>query len=269
LNTLNTQFQLFKPSRSDLELQMLSFLAQESWASDVNLCVLLQISRRTLLGVLRPMVVAKTIKSVLQKIMGGTVQLFGITSLGHKQLFRTQTTPSEFAQLVPKPNPLTARISPTFIPHRLDIQLLRIRAERAGWTNWVNADTGQKLNLEASVLSSNSRLNLRSNTNAQIQSEHRPDAWCTNPLGKRVCIECERTIKSKPRYATILCDYLLALKRGDFDGVIWVCPDLDLRDRLDNLITSITHVQISGLSVLIPRNRFEQFEFKTFEQWVT
>ena len=71
-------------------------------------------------------------------------------------------------------NLLTNKVSPTLIAHRLDIQMLRIRAERAGWTNWISADFGREI-----VKSSRVKL-----LNPFYQSQCRPDArphrgaWC-------------------------------------------------------------------------------------------
>ncbi len=258
MNYSTTQILLIKPTRCEMESLILQFLAVESWSSQHNLCELLQINKRNLLSVLKPMLNKRTLKAILQGVMGGEVQLYGITRLGYKSLSNEYGVFCEDLDL--NPNLLTPRISPTFIPHRLDIQMLRIRAERAGWSNWINADTGQLININ--------KQNKPQLGQANLVSEHRPDAWCTNTLGERFCIECERTMKSKSRYTDILCNYLLALKRGDFDGVIWVCPDLDLRNKLANLITSITHVRIGLLSVLVPRNRFERLIFMTFDEWV-
>jgi hypothetical protein len=198
--------------------------------------------------------------------MGGEVQLYGITHAGRKYV-NQQASPISTMDWHAKiqlnhpssPNLLSARISPTFIPHRLDVQMLRIKAERAGWSGWISADVGQPLKLkQVKTIQMNSALNM---------SEHRPDAWCTDPRGERVCIECERTIKSKARYTSILCDYLLAFRRGEFDRVVWVCPDPGLRDKLEKLMTSITHVQIGAVSAIIPRSRFERLKFMTFDEW--
>ena len=261
-NSSRSQLQLFKPSKYEQELSVLEFLSVESWSNEFNLADLLQISPRGLGGVLKPMIINKLIKSVDQKIMGGSVKLLGITSLGQKKLRLSAYKPSDFEMPNTELNlqiVSLSRISPTFIPHRLDIQMLKIRAERAGWTNWVNADTGEDRKKGSSQ-------HLRLALSAPVL-EHRPDAWCTDPSGNRLSIECERTIKSKPRYSEIVRDYLLALKRGDIDRVLWVSPDQDLRDRLAYLITSITHVQIGVQKLLIPRVRFERFDYLTFEQW--
>ncbi len=259
MSLLTKQLRLVKLNSLETELLILNFLSFESWTNDTNLCDLLQITKRSLRKILNAMLSKKMIKEVLVNIMGGEVLLYGITSSGVKFASKNYLTlqPSNALNSIPKL--LSTRLSPTFIPHRLDIQMLRIRAERAGWTQWVNADTGQVVDFH--------REGIKHCGLPILVSQHRPDAWSINPVGDRVCVECERTIKSKPRYAAILCDYLLALKRGDFDEVIWVSPNIDIRNKLENLITSITHVQIGLISVLIPRNRFERFHFMTYDDW--
>jgi len=261
LRLLTKQLRLVKVDSLETELLILNFLSLESWTNDTNLSDLLQIAKRSLSKILKPLLFKKMIKQVLLNIMGGEVLLYGITSSGVKFASKHYLNFQASNGLNSFPKLLSTRLSPTFIPHRLDIQMLRIRAERAGWTQWVNADTGHVFDLH--------REGIKHCGLPILVSQHRPDAWSVNPVGDRVCVECERTIKSKLRYAAILCDYLLALKRGDFDQVIWVCPNTDIKNKLENLITSITHVQIGLVSVLIPRNRFERFHFMTYDDWVS
>jgi len=253
------QLSLLKPSKAQFEMLLLGFLQLESWASDINLCDLLQVSKRALMGILKPMLKDKLVKGVVQKVMGGEISLFGITSLGHSYLIGSSTCAEVRAGNYSKSNRLKMRLSPIFLPHRLDIQMLRIRAERAGWKNWVNADLGQ--DLQSRVIPAHLV------GQPILSSEFRPDAWGTNPLGERVCLECERTVKSKIRYVAILCDYLMALKREDFDLLMWVSPTQEIKRKLEHLITSITHVQIGSLNVLIPRNRFERIRFLSYDEW--
>ena len=260
------QPQLISIQKSESEMLVLQFLFMENWSSAKNLCDLLRIDQRKLLTILKPLLKSKFLKEVLQQVMGGEVQLYAITHAGRKYLSQQAVSnspldhqPSRPLALNSRSKLLSSRISPTFVPHRLDVQMLRIRAERAGWSGWICADVGQPLKLnQLNELHLNSSLH---------SSQHRPDAWCTDPFGERVCIECERTIKSKARYASILCDYLLALRRGEFDRVVWVCPDPKLRDKLQMLMTSITHVQIGAASAIIPRSRFERFKFMSFDEW--
>lgn len=262
----DVQPQLIITKRAEGEMLVLQFLFVEYWSSAINLCDLLRIDQRKLLHILRPILKTKLIKGVLQQVMGGEVQLYAITHAGRKYLIQhaVSNTSVDWQNHIPfqqfsKSLLLSARISPTFVPHRLDVQMLRIRAERAGWSGWICADVGQPVKLnQANEIQLNSLLHER---------QHRPDAWCTDPKGERVCIECERTIKSKVRYASILCDYLLALRRGEFDRVVWVCPEPQLRDKLEIIMTSITHVQIGAVSAIIPRSRFERFKFMSFDEW--
>ena len=257
------QLKLLAPTKVEMQFLMLRFLKSESWSNTNNLCELLQISSRLLTGVLSPMIKEKLIKSVMQQIMGGETQLYGITNAGYICLAEHEKSINGLSALgaESKHEMLTHRISPTFVPHRLDIQMLKIRAERAGWTNWITADLGRTLITEP--------LREVQVGASHIEGSFRPDAWCTDLSGQRVCVECERTMKSKIRYSQILCNYLLALKRGEFERVIWVCPEQKLKQNLQSVITSITHVEIGSLEIVVPRNRFDQFSFMTFDEWAT
>ena len=201
------QLKLLAPTKVEMQFLMLRFLKSESWSNTNNLCELLQISSRLLTGVLSPMIKEKLIKSVMQQIMGGETQLYGITNAGYICLAEHEKSINGLSALgaESKHEMLTHRISPTFVPHRLDIQMLKIRAERAGWTNWITADLGRTLITEP--------LREVQVGASHIEGSFRPDAWCTDLSGQRVCVECERTMKSKIRYSQILCNYLLALKR--------------------------------------------------------
>jgi len=258
------QLKLISTPRAQSQFLILSFLKSEAWTSHENLCELLDISTHQLKIILNTLIKEKLIKEVLQEIMGGKTQLYGITRSGCKRLDQWRESslyPLGLATGKSKspPNLLTERISPTFIPHRLDVQMLRIRAERAGWTDWVSADIGRPIFVQ--------ERNHIDMSGSLAQRAFRPDAWCTDPQKLRVCVECERTMKSKARYSQILCDYLLALKRGEFDRVIWVCPDQKMRQNLQKTIMSITHVQIGSLMVAVPRGRFDNLSFMTFEEW--
>ena len=258
------QLRLISKPKSQSQLLILNFLKLESWTNDKNLCELLEINTKQLKIILNPLIEEKLVKRVLQEIMGGKTQLYGITHSGCKRFdqLRLSTLHSNDVianKMQSTPSLLTERISPTFVPHRLDIQMLRIKAERAGWTDWVSADLGRSVCVrERNPLKLGGSL---------AERAFRPDAWCTDPQKQRVCVECERTMKSKIRYSQILCDYLLALKRGEFERVIWVCPDQKIRQSLQNTIMSITHVQIGSLMVVVPRGRFDQLSFMTFDEW--
>jgi hypothetical protein len=95
----------------------------------------------------------------------------------------------------------------------------------------------------------------------------RPDAFALSPSGRRVAIECERTIKSPKRYLDILNGWLQAIRKGELDRVVWVSPDERIRDRLKQIVTNITHLRIAGQEVLIPRDRFDNLTFLTYAEW--
>ena len=92
-----------------------------------------------------------------------------------------------------------ARVGLSILQHTIGVQRLRVQAEQAGWTGWVNGDRA-----------------------ADFDAESRPDALVTDPQNTRWCIEYERTMKVRSKYEGILFTRLKAIKGGRFSRVIWV-----------------------------------------------
>lgn len=221
-------------------LLILRFLRLEIWADVTNIGDLLQVRSLAATRALDKLLSEDLLRHHLLPTMGGHLILYGITAHGQAM---TADAGEEVLDKVFMPS----RVAPTYARHTLDIQMLRIRAERAGWTAWVNADRVDKW--EAGQM--------------------RPDAFATSPQGKRVAIECERTIKSPKRYLDILNGWLQAIRKGEVDRIVWVSPDGRIRDRLKQIVTNITHLRIAGQEVLIPRDRFDNLTFLTYAEWPT
>lgn len=138
------------------------------------------------------------------------------------------------------------RISILNIQHQLDLQLLHIKANKAGWINWVDGDRLGNLH----------------------QGGKRPDAISTSPAGHITAIECERTIKTTKRYQQILASYLRAIKAGDFHQVVWVTPSSELAARLGSIIKSVKIVPIAGQKVAIdPARHHQHLYFADYSNW--
>jgi hypothetical protein len=181
---------------------------------------------------------AELVRTERVALVGGHITLIGITH--HGQALATDSLERVIDKVF-----TPSRISPTYVRHILDIQFLRIKAEHAGWANWVNADRIEKWQ----------------------EGHARPDAFVIDLVGRRVAVECERTIKSPKRYVEILNTWLQAIRRGEVQRVIWVSPDEAVRDRMCKIITSITHVDVAGQKIIIPRDRFENLDFLTYAEW--
>lgn len=92
-----------------------------------------------------------------------------------------------------------ARVGLSILQHTIGVQRLRVQAEKAGWTGWVNGDRA-----------------------ADFDAESRPDAIATDPGGIVWCVEYERTMKVRSKYEGILFTRLRAIKSGKYSRVIWV-----------------------------------------------
>jgi hypothetical protein len=216
----------------------LRFLREEIWTDYKNLGQLLGVNPAATYRTVSSLAKTEIIRIERVPIVGGTVVLIGITHHG-------QAIAANVGERVMDKVFIPGRVSATYFRHTLDIQLLRIKAERAGWTSWVNADRVEKW----------------------PEGQARPDAFVMDLRGRRIAVECERTIKSPKRYNQILNVWLQAIRRGDVQRVVWVSPSEMIRDRLRQLITSITHVEVNGQKVLIPKDRFENIEFLTYAEW--
>lgn len=218
--------------------QTLRFLRDEIWTDYENLGLLLSVKPSATYRTVAALQKDRLLRLERVPIVGGHITLIGITS--HGQAFATLMgeRPNE---KVFAPN----RVSTTYLRHTLDIQYLKIKAEKAGWTQWVNADRVEKWQT----------------------GKVRPDAFASDLLDRRVAIECERTIKSPKRYVQILGDWLQEIRQGHVDYVVWASPTPQIRERLKNTVTSISHVNLAGQEVLIPKDRFEKLQFLTYEEW--
>ncbi len=217
---------------------ILRFLREEIWADTANIGELLQVKPAAVSRTLQRLSEQGLVRSHQIPITGGNLTLHGITT--HGQAMATEEGES-VCEKVFSPS----RVSSVYARHTLDIQLLRIGAERAGWHHWVNADRVEKW----------------------PAGQARPDAFVQDLLGRRVAVECERTIKSPKRYCDILNAWLQGIRRGEVNRVVWVSPDPRVRDRLRQIITSITHVEVAGQKIVIPRDRFENISFLTYSEW--
>ena len=217
---------------------ILRFLRAEIWTDHKNLGELLKIMPASTNRTVNSLIKAELLRTNRVALVGGHITLIGITH--HGQALSTDPN-EEVVEKVFEPN----RVSKTYLRHSLDIQYLRIKAERSGWTGWINADRVKKWQ----------------------ESQGRPDAFAMDAAGRRIAVECERTIKSPKRYIQILSTWLQSIRRGDVQRVVWVSPTAAVRDHLRKIITNITHVELGGKMVLIPRDRFQKLDFLTYAEW--
>lgn len=133
------------------------------------------------------------------------------------------------------------RVGLTVIKHTLDLQRLKLACLRAGWKNWTRPDS------------------------SKWTKNYRPDALARMPDGKTVCIECERTIKTKKRYKTVLANHLSGITKGAFQHVIYVSPTADKARNVERIFRSISTLEVTGETILVEPRIDAHFTFTTYE----
>lgn len=222
--------------------QVLRFLRQEIWSSQDILGSVMGLASRTAAhknlhrmeaeGLLR--------RHQVQGLGGGSVTLWGITPHGQGLAFELGTEEPLSAYFEPQ------RVAEQTIRHGLDLQRVRVRLEQAQWTGWQNGD----------------RLT------ALLKGGKRPDAMVTSPSGERWAIEIERTIKTTKRYEQVLASYLQAIKAGEVDYVVWLCPSAALAARLQAIVCGIREVVIQRQRYQVdPQRHHAALAFYGVEDW--
>lgn len=172
--------------------------------------------------------------------LGGPVTIWGITAHGQSMAFDPATETAFGVYFEP------GRISEQSIRHQLELQRLRLGAEAAGWSNWVDGD-------RLAVLPTGGQ---------------RPDALALDTQLRKCAIECERTMKTSKRYQSILVGYLRALKSAEIERVIWVSPTADFSRRLRAIVTGISKVSIGGQTIMIdPLKHHLKLQFTDYSRW--
>jgi hypothetical protein len=227
--------------KAEKQFLVLRFLRQHLWSTQLILQTVLKLqSRQATHKSLCQMQQAGLVKSHVFNALGGKITLWGITAHGQIVAFIPEHEEPYSAYFEP------SRISEQMMRHQLDLQMIRIKAEELGWTNWLDGDRLGQLENDAK----------------------RPDATVLNESGLKVAIECERTFKTTKRYEQILLSYLRLLKNGVIKEVIWVSPSEDFSKRLKVLITSIKKLKVAGQFIQIdPNKHHANLYFCTYEDW--
>ena len=220
---------------------VLRFLRQHLWSSQLILQSVLGLaSRQATHKTLKQMAELGLIKTHIYEALGGKITLWGITINGQALAFNIESEEMVKAYFEP------SRISEQNIRHQLDLQKLRVVAERNGWSDWQDGDRLGGLGKNAK----------------------RPDAIANDKPGLKVAIECERSFKAGRRYEQILLNYLKIIKAGDVSKVIWVCPTNDFAKRLEVLIKSIKSLKVAGQTIQIePEKHHKNIYFCSYADW--
>lgn len=227
--------------KNEKRILLMRFLRQHLWSTQDILQEALQLmSRQAAHKTLVQLERDGLLKRYNYQALGGAITLWGITAHGQAMSFDVESEEPYSAYFEP------SRISEQNIRHQLDLQKLRLAAEHTGWTNWTD---GSRLG----DIPKNGK---------------RPDAITIDPQGRRIAIECERTIKTRKRYEQILVTYLRAIKSGKVDMVIWVSPTSEISQRLKAIVTGIKTVSIAGQRITIePDKHHRSLAFTDYACW--
>ena len=228
--------------KEEKEHKILRFLRDQIWSTPEILGEVANVkARQTIHQTLSRMEKQDLITRHQLESLGGKKTVWGITNHGQICAFDPD------ADEAPNQNYFDpSRVAETTAHHHIGIQKIRLVAEKSGWSNWIDGNT-----LKAST-----------------KDGKRPDALFTSPSGIRCAIEFERSFKTIKRYEAILSTYLQTLKQGDVDGVVWICPDLKFKKRLEKIMLGIKKVNVRGQSVLIEPSRHHcKLVFVTINEW--
>lgn len=168
-----------------------------------------------------------------------TQRIVGITAHGLAFAFDADE------QLEKRPTFEPSKVKLSTLQHEVDIQLLRIQAERAGWKNWT---PGTRLGPSQA-------------------GANRPDAIVLDPQRRIVAVEVERTIKTSKRYEAILSHYLQSVAKGQYGRIVWVCPTADLAARLHRILLAISAVPINGKRIALEPRHYDLLQVLDYAQW--
>lgn len=214
----------------------MSFLASgEVYTTLAVSAELLQTSERTALRFLQKLLKEKLIKVDENVVSHTTLKLWGISDHGINM--------TESAHPKAKPFALS-RTNPSWVQHHIDGQLIRIRAERAGFTRYI---PGKLLMV----------------TNEQ-RLKKLPDALVTRPDGRHVAVEIERYVKSRKRMADVISAHLSQIISGQYDFVYYFTPH---KFALDRAFVAVQFIRIEGKQIQLSENhraRFKTFDLKSW-----
>jgi len=175
---------------------------------------------------------------VSDNIIAKSVRLYGITTHGAVMAQTEEDDPLIVHTFQP------SKVNLTTLQHRIDTQILRIEAERAGRT-WVALN-----NIE---LSKGSKL---------------PDGMILRPDGSRIAIEVERTAKSPKRYQEIANLYANTFKSNNLVNVLYLFPNTGLKNRVERIFNALPRLG-DGINAIQLKEGdiYSLFTFMTYEEF--
>jgi hypothetical protein len=141
-----------------------------------------------------------------------------------------------------------------FVPHQLEIQLARIKAEQNGWRDWKPARALMNQGL--------SKL---------------PDAQAIDPSNtsnQYVALEIEREIKTDRRYEAVIGAYISQMKINQrWSRVDYLCPNKDFAARLARNFGRLDKIRLESNGKVpsktgtLEQAHLDRFRFYSADQW--
>lgn len=219
---------------------VLKFLRDETYTSAKIISSLLHFkSVQAAHQTLNKMVREGFLRKATVCFLGRSIVLYGINDHGLAYSWGLNQDPQS------RPTFQPSKVSLSQLPHKLELQEIRLKAQSLGWSKWI---PGERLGLSMKGLK-------------------RPDALVEDSEGNIIAIEVERTIKSPKRYAEILLNHLIARKNSHYSKVLYLSPDIACMARVKRCFERVTVVKYQGNTIAITPQHLSFFDFKTYGEF--
>ena len=222
--------------------RLLYFLYEETWTHiDIIFQLLNDVSSEQIEEILKEQFESKLIRNYQFSVgFSSTEQIWGISKRGVSLVQETDGNPESRAVFY------KSSVNRTSMNHQLDIQRLRLIAERNGWRDWKKSGRNS----------------------VKEKGEVYPDAVVVRPDHSRIAIEVERTIKGYDRYPGILVAHLNARKNRKWDEIYYFSPDAQMSRQLERIFSEIGEVNHLGEVLKINDAHRAPFRFLTYnDDW--
>ena len=219
--------------------RLLYFLYEETW-THINIIfqLLNDVSSEQIEEILKEQSEAKLIGNhQFPTGFSSTEQIWGIARRG-VSLVQESDRNLEYRPVFYK-----SSVNRTSMNHQLDIQRLRLIAERKGWRGWKKSER----------------------KSVKKKGGFYPDAVVVRPDHSRIAIEVERTIKGYDRYPGILVAHLIARKNRKWDEIYYFSPDAKMSQQLERIFSEISEANHLGEVLKINDTHRAPFRFLTYD----
>jgi len=215
---------------------LMGFLASgEVWTTLSVTAELLQTTERNALRLLQTLVKEKLIKVDEGIVEHSNLKLYGISD--HGIAVTESANPGCRAFQIGKTNP-------SYVQHHVQGQILRIRGEQAGWTDFM---PGKLL-----LVDNASRL------------KKLPDGLCTRSDSRRCAWEIERYVKSPKRLTDVLSAHLQQIVGKHYDYVYYFVPDVAAQQRA---FAKVEFVVVDGNKIKLNETHRARFKVCDIKGW--